>query len=404
MKKTLIILSFVLLYGQFLRGQVVYEKGYIVDNKGAKIACLIKNSDWRLNPKELTYKLSEGGEVLKGNVQTVQEFGIPGDCKYIRAKVSIDRSTDFLIELSTDRMPQWTTDELFLKVLVQGRASLYMYEDNSIRRFFYSAGDSLPVQLIHKSYLSGNQVQSNDAFREQLWTNLRLENAALADVTRIEYRQSDLQSYFRKYNAGHGYAYSVEVKKSTGKFHLYITPGIDFVSGFLSYAGGEYQVSYAGKSGFRLGAQLEYVLPFNKNKWSVLIDPAYGSYKRTEQFVVDYPPALGGPVTKTSDIDYSSIEFPVGIRYYIFLPSDIKVYFNAFVVPPVNIMLKKKLDIGYDQLDLKAGISAAIGMGISYKRIGLEMRYYLKQQLLSDYADSRFDYNKLSLLLTVGLF
>ena len=39
--------------------QISYVKGYYINDSNQKINCLIRNVDWRNNPKEFEYKISE---------------------------------------------------------------------------------------------------------------------------------------------------------------------------------------------------------------------------------------------------------------------------------------------------------------------------------------------------------
>jgi hypothetical protein len=56
--------------------------------------------DWKNNPTEFKYKLSEEDSVRDGGIRTVLEFGVDGVVKYIRTKVKIDRSTSVVNNLA----------------------------------------------------------------------------------------------------------------------------------------------------------------------------------------------------------------------------------------------------------------------------------------------------------------
>lgn len=107
--------------------QVSFEKGYYIDNTNQKINCLIKNVDWKNNPTEFEYKLAENSEPKKTTIKTIKEFGIDNISKYVRSTVNIDRSSESINNLSNDKNPIFKEEELFLKVLVEGKATLYQY-------------------------------------------------------------------------------------------------------------------------------------------------------------------------------------------------------------------------------------------------------------------------------------
>src|SRR5690606_21684320 len=74
--------------------QISFEKGYYIDNNDQRINCLIKNVDWKDNPTEFEYKLSENSAPEKASIKLVKEFGVDNISRYIRTTVNIDKSID----------------------------------------------------------------------------------------------------------------------------------------------------------------------------------------------------------------------------------------------------------------------------------------------------------------------
>ena len=119
--------------------QISFEKGYYIDNNDQRIDCLIKNIDWKNNPTEFEYKLSENSTPEKATITSVKEFGVVSISKYIRSTVNIDRSIDnvnSVILISKEKNPVYKEEELFLKVLLEGKASLYLFEMGNSKNFF----------------------------------------------------------------------------------------------------------------------------------------------------------------------------------------------------------------------------------------------------------------------------
>ncbi|WP_273567563.1 hypothetical protein [Maribacter halichondriae] len=127
--KKLYLFVFVLLLSFNCHSQISFEKGYFIDNLDEKTECLIRNVGWKNNPTEFEYKLSENGETSKKIMHYVREVGVYNKAKYGRYNVEIDRSSKILSNLSSDRNPNFEEEQLLLKVLVEGSASLFMYED-----------------------------------------------------------------------------------------------------------------------------------------------------------------------------------------------------------------------------------------------------------------------------------
>jgi hypothetical protein len=107
--------------------QVKFDSGYFVANDGRKTVCLIKNYDWKYNPTEFLYKQNENADVQKATIGDVREFGIVNFSLYERFEIDIDTSTDQLDAKTTNASPEFKRETVFLKVLVQGKASLYSY-------------------------------------------------------------------------------------------------------------------------------------------------------------------------------------------------------------------------------------------------------------------------------------
>ena len=153
-------------------GQIEFEKGHFIDLNNQRIDCLIKNHEWKNNPKEFSYKLP-GSDVSKEmQVTDVKEFEIEGYAKYVSVDVKIDRSTDDLSRLYYNRNPEWSNERLFLKVLINGKASLYFYGEENLKRFFYRVTDSIS-QLVYKKFLAENkESKTNNTFLQQLWMDV----------------------------------------------------------------------------------------------------------------------------------------------------------------------------------------------------------------------------------------
>ena len=103
-------------------GQIFLEKGYIINSANQKKECFIKNVDWRNSAAYVEIKYSMNGDIETISFEEILEFGIDGASKFIRRSVLIDKSSD---HLSLEKAPSFELETLMLKVLVEGKASLY---------------------------------------------------------------------------------------------------------------------------------------------------------------------------------------------------------------------------------------------------------------------------------------
>ena len=199
--KRLFLLLFLISLPFVLFGQISFEKGYYIDNEGNRVECSIKNVEWASNPIEFFYKLENGGEVQKATVKDVREFQVYGYPKYSSATVQIDRSTNNFDSFDWNREPVWRKETLFLKILTEGQATLYVYKENNFIRFFYSLKEREPQQLVYKIYnFDNSHRKENNMFRQQLWMNLPLDESHKTLVERVKYEWNSLVEYFSLFN------------------------------------------------------------------------------------------------------------------------------------------------------------------------------------------------------------
>jgi len=375
-------------------GQIRFDKGYLIDNENNKIECFIRNYEWEKCPSECEYKLTENGNIKKGDITSIKEFSIYGSSKYIRVNTKIDRSES---ELSEFRNPIWHQEQLFLKVLVQGKASLYNYEDENSSKFFYSVKDSLIQQLVYKKYLiNGNQPTVNVSFRQQLLNNVNCANTTVSSIEHFDYCQGDLERYFKKYNECMGDSFIFyDRKKNRAKFNLRITPGINYSSFSMftySHSTTYRRIDFDGQTNFRLGLEAECILPFYKNKFGITLEPTYqyfNAQKVTESNV--------------AEINYRSLELAVGIRYYLLLNEKTKIFIDGLINSFASSNLNSNVDLDHSTLKMNQKTNLALGGGIDYKRISVELRYYSFQRILDANYNWTSDYNKISFIIGYNL-
>ncbi len=353
----LVILFALVSLANLSNAQIRFEPAYFIDENGKRVDCLIKDVDWKNNPEEFTYKLSEEGETYKKNVDDVLIFGIETEekkAKYVSALVNIDRSSDVESKLSFNRLPEWQKEKLFLKVLMEGEASLFYYEDKNLRRFFFntSKNDSIQ-QLVYKRYRPEATVaKTNNTFRQQLMTFVNCVSTSKAKIEKLRYTDSQLKDYFRDYNeacVGNFLEYGNKVK---GKlFSMKVTAGIHYATLQLNRS-----INLKGSPSIRFGTEFEMILPFQNDKLRFFSDPSFHYFKSTLD-------------VNNIDItyDYHFIELPLGLRYYLYLSEKSKVFLTSTYVYEV-LMFENVQKIG-------SGTWTG-GIGFEFDRISFETRYF----------------------------
>lgn len=377
MKTCLPALLFVLA-GHFALGQITFEKGYFIDTLGQRTECEIKNRDWRNNPVEFEYKISD--KISSMPVEKVKEFGIDGKLKYVVAEVQIDRSPVSLNALSRQRNAEFERRRLSLKVLVEGKAKLFIHENQNVVRFFYSIDGGDILQLVYKMYHSSSgKILTNKEYQQDLVTKVNCNNTE-DEVKRVAYKKNDLLTYFTKYNACSGSGNITMA--SPAKQSMFIRPTLGVGATTMKYTYSDIYDQLVMKNGptYRIGAELEMMLPFNNNHWSIVADLYYLSNTNSGNFE--------NPSKGKFKATYAAVEFAAGARYYVFLHGGNKIFFNAFVLAgkPTRFDLDYQEDFnvyGYEP-KLFVRVNTAYGAGFSFKKLNTELRFMPTKTIRKD--------------------
>lgn len=401
MKRTLLLLTISLLSFN-LYSQIQFEKGYFIDNNGNKTECLIKNYDWRNNPLEIEYKISEKDQPIIANIKDIAEFGVANNLKYIRFFGKIDKSTESLDLMSTEKNPVFNEKELFLKVLVDGKASLYMYEEAKFVKFFFKSEDTDIEQLIFKSYkVTDDKVAVNNQFKQQLLFALNCKGISMQNLETLQYKRNELVSIFVKYNdCLNSIVRNYELKQKRDLFNLTIRPGYKKSSLSVDHIYlDQKDVNFDNQFDARFGIEVEFIFPFNKNKWSIILEPTYQSFKSANDAKL-IPHAA---IADFAEIDYTSIEIPIGIRHYLFLNKNSKFFVNGSIVLDISNDSKIYYKNSADQ-EIDSKVSMAYGFGYNYlNRYSVELRN-TSRNILSIRNYSNPNYKSLSIILGYTLF
>ncbi|MBL7871404.1 MAG: outer membrane beta-barrel protein [Cyclobacteriaceae bacterium] len=395
--RILIICIFLIHINKISFAQIEFEQGYFIDSNNQRVECFIKNSDWKNNPTEFNYKLFSDDVIKTAKVAEIKEFGVGAMSRYVGADLKIDRSSDVTSQLTYDRNPVWNNERLFLKVLIDGKASLLYYSDGNLIRFFYQIGDTIQ-QLVYKKYHTDNNTsKTNQAFRQQLFMNVKCGNGIIEDFNHIDYNKGDLKKYFIDFNKCSGIEFvDYTILRERDFFNLKITPGIN--SGTMAIKD-DYTRNHAKSGTFqsigdiRIGLEAEFVLPFNNDKWSLIIEPNYQSYNST---------FIG--TTETYKVRYNSFEIPVGLRYYMFFNKDSRLFINALMGKsfPINSFIDMR--IVNEPFGVSPSANISVGIGYNFKRIGCELRYYKNRDMLNEYIYWGASYTRISLILGIKIF
>lgn len=382
--------------------QISFEKGYYINDANQRIDCLIKNMDWINTPTQFEYKLSEHGETKIGTMAYTKEFGVGNTLKYIRSSVNIDRSSESVNELSTNRNPIFKEETLFLKLLVEGEANLYQYDDGNLRRFFYNKENTDIEQLVYKSYKTEEQIiHKNNSFKNQLRKDLKCPTIGYEKLKNLEYNKNNLVDFFIEFNkcSSGNYINYMEKQKKT-LFALSLRPGLNYssLSTYNEQTSSNFRnVDFGNELAFRFGVEAELIMPFNKNKWSLIAEPTYQYFKSEAEFATQTE-------NQKAKADYKSIEVPVGVRHYFFLNENAKLFVNASYTLDFSTNSVIEFESGPD-FEIKTKSNLAFGLGYKhYNKYSIEIRYLTSRDILGDYVYRFSEYKTFSVIFGYSIF
>lgn len=198
MKLGKLLLSVLLFSSLFAFSQNGNQKGYYIDDLGNREEVFFKYIDIK-NEGFIEIKKQENEEYSKMNLSTIKEYGIGSDFKFVKTTVKQDVTAS---RISMNKEPQLETVTIFLNTILEGKASLYSYNDGNTTRYFFISENTPLTQLIYKKYQSAitEPIRENNYFRNQLFEKLFCSSIDVTMVDKIKYNKSDLLDLFKKYN------------------------------------------------------------------------------------------------------------------------------------------------------------------------------------------------------------
>lgn len=410
-----ILLFLCLTFSFTLFSQIHYEKAYYITNDGEKIEGYIQNKDWRHTPKSFNFKssLTSDSEII--SISDAKIFAFENFKKFERFTVDIDNSETQLKDFDTHRNPVFEEKIMYLELLVRGNANLYVNRDKKTKnKYFFSTSSSFPVQLVFKEYLvklrnNGTpKVAENNYYKQQILNSLTCESINTRKVTSLNYKERSLTNIFEAYNncKNEDYTPYFKEKNSPNSISFSIRPGMTYSFLEFNYVNGigaEHIEKLDSKISYRIGLELEYILPFNNNKWGIILEPVYTHYK-SEKRISDKDDNIFVDSSENLDVSYNSLGIQAGMRHYFFLNDTSKLFINATYYQEIStpnsfIDFEKSKD-----LDFKSSSNnIAIGAGYNWnKKVAFEINYILKRETLP-YVNRSGKYNQLSLILSYNI-
>lgn len=391
------------------QAQVQFENGYYIDNSGVKHNVLIQNTDPKNNPTLIRYKNNSNSKVRTVTIEDIQEYKVSNDY-FIRSTVNLDRTKDDIKSLKTIPNPTFKRETIFLKMLVDGKADLFIYIDGTLKRYFYRIDQSNIEQLVYMKYLKeANSIASNIKFQQQLFSNLNCESLKINQFKALKYNTDSLINIFKDYNSCQNSEYQTfldsEVKGGLN-FRIKLGAGLSNLSIEKNMAdkGFDFKNTIEPK----VGVELEYIFPFNRNKWGFLTEISYRKSFYEESFQTSYSGLF--------KMEYNSFEWYGGFRHYLFLQKNSKIFVGGGVLVdfPFNSEAKILETTRYmdpELYEFESQLGGAFGLGYEFaNKVSVELRYTSRKIYGENFIPTHYDlkvdakYSSLFLILGYKIF
>ncbi len=362
------------MFTNLLWSQQRYEAGYLVNPGGKRSEVAIKYKDWRFKPAEIQVREGNGVERTIAT-EALKAFGVAGLFHFEHFDVLIEKSNTQLNSLPDAPEPPVRSREL-LRAEVVGELTLYSYREPGITKYFLQRGDETPVQLGYYAFSTrAGEMRVSKAYLLQLNEYLDCLDSPANENTK--YSLHDLADLVTRHNncaKGTSLTLGTEVRPSRNPFHFGVLPGVYFANFSVHDPSAEENgVKTSGQTTFRMALEMEYILPFGVNKWSVMLSPSVYQFQSAGTY--EYYPIARPVRTGRSEINYRALDIPLGLRYYSFAGEDLKAFGELHL--GYRIIDGDPVDLGrYRMFDFSPTFTGLAGVGLRYRdHLQLAVRY-----------------------------
>lgn len=372
----------------------------LLDKNGATTQGTIAFKNKLKSYKSISVKDKVTGITKMYGPQDLTSFSIVVDNQTLYFKPMITEG-DYAAEKSSDPLPnldnssraELTKDTVFAQLLVQGKKNMYRYTDNKVynEHYLIETDPGKGITLVNKRYYIESvkaYTAYNQEYKKQLLPLLSPTITA-ARINTTRFNKKDILTLVKEYNkAASSEPLTYEYKEEKAKIYFGVLAGLNNSS--LSFAGSGRDLNNArfkSSTGVNVGAMMNIVLPRTGKKVSIYNELLYSGYtiKSTMGYNVYYenPTWYRSMTEATIKASYLKLHTAVCFQFphlwtpffqfgigngYAFKSSadacfETKFYTNVTTEISPLVEFRK-----YEQ-------SLFGGVGLKYKKAGLEIRY-----------------------------
>ncbi|MCG1037106.1 PorT family protein [Polaribacter sargassicola] len=406
--KKLFTLCLIFILTSACYAQNIFSKGYFIDSTDNKVECFIKNINYSNVNDDIKYRLSEKSKTETTSLSSIKEIVLYDSNKFIKSTVDIGRSNK-INENNRDYI--FNKEKLFLKVLIEGEASLYSYNEKGIEIFFFKTNDTEIKQLVYKKYKSkkGNTESENIKYKKQLFNSLVCKTITFDTAMNLQYENKYLVDYFIKFNKCKNSSNIVYYKKAK-IFNINLRPRVSNVSLVLDETGGDINpesFDFRNATLFGVGIEAEILFSFLNSKWTFSIEPTYHQFN--SELIINNIES----VNEVVNVEYKSIEMPLSLRHYFNINKSSKIFLNTSLVfdfPLAKSNIERKFEVSesnvsIDEFEISGSANFAFGAGYKFKnRYSVEARYYTNRNVINHLISHSTSYKMFSIIFGYTIF
>ncbi len=389
MKKYLLFVVITVCGWSIAMAQGKFHKGYLVDNVGNKSEVFFKKQNWKHLPEKISFKYFESSSYEEVDIKEVQAFGVNGEV-FERFTVEMDMSAPKekgMNRLSRQRGMNYETATVFLRKVVEGKLTLYVYDRYDFVRFFVSGEQHKIEQLVYKEYMhSSNQAAVNDGYKQQLINLMDCEDINTESVNYLRYDEKSLIKIFKKYYHCVDPNAVYEEKEVEKIFYFNAIVGVGLTKLKMKSDYGSRAADFPVSPELRLGVEFEYVVPYSNHKWGLFLAPSYHSFKKEMvQNGKDYK------------ITYNSLEIAIGGKYYSHISKNTTLVFNMALDLDITFN-SEYAPAKIEPLEVSSAPTIQLGAGMRFKnKHGFDLQFIPARNILNQYPNVITSYSNLTL-------
>lgn len=405
---SLLLLQWLMASGiQYAIAQERFQAGYIIDLKGDTVIGEIDNRQWERNPVEIKFRKNPTDPVIVFNQFQIKAFGVDGN-NYVSALVKVENTSRNVHNLSFSAEPEITTEAAFLKVIVQGPKSLYLYQNKMDISNFYIYYESEYQLLMYKMYLK-KTLNNYELYENKNYLGLlTLYLSDCEDIKRkinktsysLESLQSLFDAYYYRVSTGSLPEETKVIEKQDFGIRLGLTQTSITIGSFKPYDDLLVKAKFNPSVNMAVGLFYTIYFPEKLHHWSLKSDLMFDSYKFHYDTLYSYVSHEDYDIFEVS-IESAQIRL-INMVSYNFNVAEVQLSASLGISTSTSVFFVDKYveshkgyygirsydyPVFYEGHQLER--SGVVGIGASYKRLNLEARYESGKFLTKSYSRSK---------------